>query len=89
MNVTLDEKHLGFHIDSISGKAKFNDIAGYKIDNLEFANFLVSETLKTAKGAPVFGNGYPTSTRQFPKVEITDDWLFLYDSSAVPHLASS
>lgn len=85
INVTLGYRELGFKIHSIAGTPVFEEISGYKIENSNFAKFLVSETLKVATGSPVFGTGYKTNQREHPVVKIRPDYLFMYDPSYIPH----
>ena len=74
-----------FTIHSITGTPKFEEIEGYKIENQDFAKFLVTETLNVAKGAQTFGTGYKTNQREHPYLIVEKDYLFMYDPSYIPH----
>lgn len=85
IDVILEFKQLRFKINSITGTPAFEEVEGYKIENMEFAKFLVTETLKVAEGTSTFGTGYKTNQREHPYLIVEDDYLFLYDPSYNPH----
>lgn len=43
--------------------------------------FKVNQILQKLKGVKVFGSGFPTLAREYPKTEITEDYVIYYDGS--------
>lgn len=81
IEVQLLTRTLQFKLSKLTAKSTFAEVPNYKVENLQFANFLVQETAARAVGSTVFGTGYPTSNRLYPNIKIMDRYLFLYDSS--------
>lgn len=49
--------------------------------NINLAMFKVNQILQKLKGVKVFGSGFPTLAREYPKTEITEDYVIYYDGS--------
>ena len=81
---TLTSDHLDFVIKSISGTPAFETKEGYEIKNMDLALFMVEQTINMAKNSKVLGSGYKTTLRKYPNLMVRDNYLFMYDSSAIP-----
>ena len=63
----------------------FRVVDGYTVESFELASYKIQQVLLGMKGMSTFGSQYPTWPRDHPNLEITQDYIFLYDSSQIPH----
>ena len=61
----------------------YSSTSQYPISNMELANYYVDSTIHSLRGSRVFGSGFPTHTRDYPHLEVNNDYVFIYDSSQV------
>lgn len=64
----------------------FKPVGDFYVNNLNLAMFKVDQILHKLKGQKVFGTGFPSIPREYPKTQVDQDYVIFYDGS---HAASS
>lgn len=65
----------------------FKVVGNYFVSDPALAQFKINMALKSLIGYKVFGSGFPTWPRDLPEFEVdtAGRYIFLYDSSQIPH----
>ena len=50
---------------------------------MDLAVFMLTQTLNTAAKSKVIGSGFKTRYRKTPRIQVRDQYLFLYDKSTI------
>ena len=59
----------------------FEPVGDFHVSNINLAMFKANQILHKLKGVKVFGTGFPSLPREFPKTEVTEDYVIYYDGS--------
>ena len=59
----------------------FKPVGDFYVNNLNLAMFKVDQILQKLKGQRVFGTGFPSIAREYPKTEVGEDYVVYYDGS--------
>lgn len=74
-------------VGAVTSSPMFKIVGNYIVVDEELAKFKINMALKSLTGYRVFGSGFPTWPRDLPEFEVHvgGDYIFLYDSSQIPH----
>lgn len=68
----------------VTGEAlslSFRPVGDFYVSNLKLAMFKTTEVLHKLRNQRVFGTGFPSIAREYPKTEVTEDYVIYYDGS--------
>lgn len=61
---------------------KFKSVdPNYIVEQKQYLSFAIASVIATMEGSYVFGTGWKTSNRKFPSLDVTNDYVIVYDPS--------